>query len=380
MAIKASGARHSLAYGVQTDFDTVQTDLIALRQTGVTLAPSADELESSEVSGNRQVLNSRKGMKKAAGDINFELSHGTYDGLLSAICGADWAANAKTIAASTISATASTNTMADSGDGFTFSVGEFVQVACAFTTENDGIYKVTAATAGSITLQGKPLGDMSAGESVTITGLDTLKVGSSEKYLTVQRHFEDIDKYEVYQSCAVNSMSLSVKPNEISTGSFNMVAKDMTLEAVDASPDHGTSTKPISGIDVGNLYAGDAMAAYVTGVELSIEGNVEAKPVLGSNAAGYMVWTDNFRVTAKLDATFEDDALMNAFLGETESNLRVALVDLDGNTFGFDLPRIKYTSGGRPTSDRSEITQTPDIKALYDETDATTITFFRLAA
>ncbi len=378
----ATGARHYLAHGLQSDFNTTQESLTILRVTDCSLAPSREELESAEIQAHGQVVDTRQGMHQAGGDISFELSYGTFDQLLAGICRSIWNSNPTSYSATTIAAAAADNTLSDSAGGFTFSAGDWVRLEFATTTANNGVYRLGAAGASELSLEGQALVDAAAGENVTVAGLDILAVGTSEQYFTIQRAFADIGAYELYTGCAVNGFSLSIQPNQMVTGSFTLLAREMETRssALDPNPAPAPDGQPMSGIDVGGLWEGGASLAHVSGVSLSIEGNSAAKPVVGSSAAGFMAWTDAFRVTAELDAYFQNHELMNKFLNESESSLRVVLRDPDGATFGFDLPRIKYTGNSSPTSGRDTITQNAQVKALYHQDQGTSITFFRRAA
>jgi hypothetical protein len=247
---------------------------------------------------------------------------------------------------------------------------------------NNGIFEVVAASTSSLTLAGPAMEIEAAGAAVSVEGVDVLKVGTSEKYFTIQRAFEDVGLYEHYIGCAVSSLNLTIQPNQMVAGSFSIAAKDMTADesALDASPAAAPASDVMSGIDVGCIMEGGAAMANISGLNLSIEGAAAAKPVVGSNSAGFMAWTDAFRVSGSLDAYFENNAFMNKFLNETESSLRVVLQDPDGAILGFELPRIKYTGASRPTSARDSIVQSAQIKALYDGAEGSTIIFFRKSA
>ncbi len=378
----ATGARHFLAHGLQNDFTTTQESLTILRATDCSLAPSREEFESAEMQGHGQVVDTRQGMHQAGGDIDFELSYGTFDQLLAGICRSAWSANSTSYSATTIAALAVGNKLSDAAGGFSFSAGDWVKLDFSTTRANNGVYRIGAASPSELTLEGQTLVEAAAGENVTVAGLDTLTVGSSEKYFTVQRAFADIGAYQIYTGCAVNGFSLSIQPNQMVTGSFTLLAREMEARdsALDPDPAPAPQGEPMSGIDLGGLWEGGSALAYVSGLNLSIEGNSAAKPVVGSTAPGFMAWTDAFRVSASLDAYFQDHDLMNKFLAESESSLRVVLKDPEGASFGFDLPRIKYTGNASPTSGRDTITQSAQVKALYHPGQGTSITFFRRAA
>jgi hypothetical protein len=62
-----------------------------IRHTGTTLGLSKDAIESEELRQDRQVANFRHGNKSVAGDVNVELSYGTFDDLIEATLAGTWA-------------------------------------------------------------------------------------------------------------------------------------------------------------------------------------------------------------------------------------------------------------------------------------------------
>lgn len=89
MAI-ASGSRHSLAFVAEVTYGTTPatptwTDV---RHTACTLGLTKETVESEEIRSDRQILTVRHGNRAAGGDIEAELSYGTFDTLLEAgLCG-----------------------------------------------------------------------------------------------------------------------------------------------------------------------------------------------------------------------------------------------------------------------------------------------------
>jgi hypothetical protein len=92
----ATGSRHDLSYIVEVTYGTTPAstpELTPIRHTGTTLGLSKDALESEELRQDRQVAHFRHGNKSVGGDINFEMSYGTFDDLIEATLGGSWATN-----------------------------------------------------------------------------------------------------------------------------------------------------------------------------------------------------------------------------------------------------------------------------------------------
>lgn len=88
----ASGSRHSIRYVEEVVRGTTPANPIfkALRQTGVTLGLSKESLQSEEGRTDRMIADVRHGARSVAGDINFELSYGSFDDILAAVLMGAW--------------------------------------------------------------------------------------------------------------------------------------------------------------------------------------------------------------------------------------------------------------------------------------------------
>lgn len=92
---QAQGSRHSLAYVSEVTFGTTPGTpaMLAFRNTGTTLAVRKDNFVSAEIRNDRQVVDLRHGVRRAEGDINFELGYGSFDDFLEAALFGTWATN-----------------------------------------------------------------------------------------------------------------------------------------------------------------------------------------------------------------------------------------------------------------------------------------------
>lgn len=91
----ATGSRHNMAYVVESTFGTTPSTPVftPIRHTGTTIGLSKDSIESEELREDRQIANYRHGNKSVSGDINFELSYGSFDDILEAVLCGTWAAD-----------------------------------------------------------------------------------------------------------------------------------------------------------------------------------------------------------------------------------------------------------------------------------------------
>ena len=92
---QAQGSRHSISYVAESTFGTTPgtPSMIELRNTGTTFATRKDNFVSNEIRNDRQVVDLRHGVRRADGDINFELSYGAFDDFLEAALFGTWSTN-----------------------------------------------------------------------------------------------------------------------------------------------------------------------------------------------------------------------------------------------------------------------------------------------
>jgi len=142
----ADGSRHSL-YSVQevTRGVTPQDPVLdTIRITGTTLGLSKDSLQSEEIRSDRQIADFRLGANQVAGDINFELSYGSFDQFLSAALMANgWLSPADT-GVTSIDAT-TTGFDRATGDFLAdgFKSGQTVVMSGYLDNNANGAYKLT---------------------------------------------------------------------------------------------------------------------------------------------------------------------------------------------------------------------------------------------
>jgi hypothetical protein len=297
----ATGSRHNLAYIAETTFGTTPTTPVMqnLRHTGTTLGLSKDAIESEELRDDRQIAHFRHGNKNVSGDVNFELSYGTFDDFIEAALAGTWATN-------------------------------------------------------------------------------ILKAGTTRRSFTIERHHEDIGRYLRSTGCHINTMSLSVAPNSMVTGSFGVIGKGFGTSGVAMSGSTYTAetTSPPFDSFTGSITEGGSAIAIVTGLELSIDNGMEALYVVGEDTT-LEPSIGKSTVTGSVTAYFENTDLLNKFVNETESSLTFTLTDAAGKDYVFFLPKIKYNSGNPEAAGPGAITISLDFVALYDSTALTQLKITR---
>lgn len=388
----ANGSRHSLFAVKELTYGQTPNNpaLDLVRITGTTLGLSKDSLQSEEIRSDRQIADFRLGANQVGGDINFELSYGSFDQFLQAVLlSADWAAPATT-GTTTISATATGFSRA-SGSFLTdgFAVGQTVTSSGFVGSGFNGKSIITAVSA--LTMDTTPLSGthgVEAGDGdELIIASQAVKAAATRSSFSFIRYFADIapadNPYYIYRGVELNSIQLSISANSMITGTFSVIgqsqetAQDLTgLGTPTYNP--ASTTSPLDSF-TGTLEEGGSTVAVVTEISMTLQNGIEPRFVVGSKNSIYpSVGRSN--LTGQVTAYFEDSTLVNKFLNETESSLVFSLPDGAGNIQRYRVPRIKYTGGQPDVSGEGPITLSMPFQALLDSSESTNMIIERTPA
>lgn len=137
----ANGSRHSLYVVPESTWGVTPATpaFDQVRITGTTLGLSRDSLQSEEVRSDRQISDYRGGANQVGGDIQFELSYGSFDTLLAAVLVGAWATDVPAAGTDQLKAAATRQS-------FTF-MREFADLP------TDNFYLYTGVEVNSLSLQ-----------------------------------------------------------------------------------------------------------------------------------------------------------------------------------------------------------------------------------
>lgn len=209
---------------------------------------------------------------------------------------------------------------------------------------------------------------------------DVLKGGTTLKSFTLESRHTDIAQYRAFTGVVVDQMSLTIRPDAIVTGTFDILGQDMGISGttLDASPDDVATNLPFDSFQ-GSINEGGSSIAIVTGLDINLQNGITPAYVIGSAQTPQMI-PSRRNITGTVTAYFENATLLNKFINETESSIDVTLTDAAGNDLTIDLPRIKYMGGEVPVNGEGEIILSLPFQALRDSTEATSIKITRAAA
>ncbi len=238
---------------------------------------------------------------------------------------------------------------------------------------------------GNRQVAGDIVGDLRDGdfdellESAMLSAWSTnvLKVGTTPKYFSIEDYAADIDQARLFTGCSVDTLSVSLAPNAMVTGTFGIVGKSMTMSASEKTQDPASGASPFDSYS-GDLEIGGSASAIVTAMDFTLTNSFAPTFVVGDDSAPALE-VGNAVVEGTLSAYFEDASLINRFVNETETPLKVTVGDNAGtpNTMEFFFPRCKINSADVGVEGPTSRIVTLSFVALRDSSEATNLRITR---
>lgn len=213
---------------------------------------------------------------------------------------------------------------------------------------------------------------------------NVLKIGTTLRTLSIEDDPQDIAAFRMFRGVAVNTMTMTVAPNQMVGTTFNVVGQDVAVTAVSSKPTktnaagHAPFDSCSGAISIGNAGGTLTPIAAITSIELSINNDITPAFVVGSCAAAGTEF-GMATVTGTISAYFEDLTIYNRFLNETETALSFTLNNAANNRpYTFLLPRVKFNSGDIPVSGPKSRIMSIGFTAIYDTATNTSLQVTRV--
>lgn len=209
---------------------------------------------------------------------------------------------------------------------------------------------------------------------------DVLKVGTTPKHFSIEDYAADIDQARVFTGCTVSSMAISIAPNQMVATTFSMVGKDMSMGTTEKTQDAPSGNSPFDAYS-GDLAIGNVgsptTSAIVTGIDFTLNNSFAPTFVIGDDSAPCLE-VGRAEIEGTITAYFEDAALINRFLDETETAISVSVDDpTGGNAYTFLFPRVKINSADVGVDGPNSRIINMSFVALYDSTEGTNLKITR---
>ena len=344
--------RTRVSYVKETTWGTTPAspNMQNVRITGESLVKNVENITSEELRDDAQIADLIQVFKKAEGDLNFELSYGTFDDMLELLVRSSGWSTPVNVSASDIAADATgfTSTSLD----FTaqnISVGQWIKVDGFSDTSINGFYRVTSLTANDLNVTPAPAATEAAGATVTMKG-SQIKNGTTDNSLSIEVGFLDIAEYFLFKGMVPVGLNLELASKAIAKGSFSFLGKDGTLSgtSVDASPTAANTNTVMNAINnVASLREGNSEVAspnYVKGLTMAVTTNPREKDAV-SNDSMIGVGKGYFEVTGNLNTYFGNSDLMDKYIAGTPTSIDMRLKDASNNEYIIDMPQVKFETG-----------------------------------
>ena len=357
--------------------------------------------QSEEIRTDYQLADFRHGSRSVEATLRGELAPNTYADFFAAACGAAWATGATSGALTSIAATVSGNilTLTRAAGSFLtdgFKVGDVVRqtgwttTATANNAKNGRILTLTATVMTIADLQGAtaPFAAKVAGDSVTVsvTGRKLLipQTGFTDDSFWFEEWQPDLNLSEQFGGCSVSRIALNLQANGITSIEIGFLGYDMTTAgtAYFTSPT-AAGTSGVLAAPNGRLRVGGADVATVTSLSLTLETGVTNAQVVGANITPD-IFLGRKIVTGNFSSYFEDGALRDAFINESNIALQSYLVGstaANAPLFGMKLDNLKLGQADK-TDGQQGLMRNYNFQALLNgsggagtATDLTTIAF-----
>jgi|TARA_R110000764_G_scaffold601_1_gene2317 hypothetical protein len=214
------------------------------------------------------------------------------------------------------------------------------------------------------------------------TGTQTIDIGTTPKYFSIEDYAADVDQARLFTGMSVSSMAVSLAPNQMVATTFSMVGKNMTLGQTQKAQTAASNAAPFDAysgdISIGTVGSPTAIA-IVTALDFTLNNSYEATFVIGDDSAPSLE-AGRAEIEGTLTAYFQDADLINRFINETETAIRVSVDNPTSSApYVFDFPRVKINSADVGVDGPTSRMITMSFVALRDPTEGTSLRITRPA-
>ncbi|MEK9722240.1 MAG: phage tail tube protein, partial [Rhodospirillaceae bacterium] len=215
-----------------------------------------------------------------------------------------------------------------------------------------GYHKMNTIASGVLTVTPAPSALTGGGNEEVEAGA-RITAGTTFRSFNIEREYTDLtSEFALYRGMAPQTLSLSMTPESIITGSIGFIGKDETTTTStlgDGSPtDPGSGNTSFNAIDhIYAIWEANAVTA-VRQFDMSLNNNLFPRLELGTLGA-VSIGKGSIDLSGSIQLTYDStsEAFFAKLLSQAETSLQVILVDASGNAYSIDIPAIKLSDGKR---------------------------------
>lgn len=212
---------------------------------------------------------------------------------------------------------------------------------------------------------------------------DVLKNGKTQKAHSYEKKIANAtaDQYIRMTGMVANTMRLTAQARQKAMVSFDLMGIDGTRSAAaisGASYDDAPAEAVLNcATDFASLAMTDITSPKLHSVELNVNNNLRTQPELGALAPGG-IGHGRFQVSGSIEAYFENEELLDAFLANDTSSLAFTLGRTTGKKYTFLVPALKISdyetlAGGNDEDLMASLT----FEGIYDDSEACSLKITR---
>jgi len=363
--------------------------LLDLRYTGESFNYNISNIVSEEIRADRMVSDLIQVQADASGDVNVELSYGSYDDFIEGAMASTFSADIG-ISGTDIGITTGTDILSSSSTDFVAAglvVGQWFKVGGFSNAALNKYYKaISVATNAVGVVAGSVPATEAAGNTVTVDG-SMIRNGVVESSFSIQKHIQDatVPTFINFNGTRIGGMALTFATGQILTGSFNLMALGAvvsTSQIAGATVTPVGSSSVLNAVDnVSEIYEDDVLStSNFSNLSLNLSNNLRAQDAIGS-LAHVGIALSRLEVTGDISIYFEDNVMYNKYINATQFSLSFRVQDAAGNAYIFTLPAVKFESGSVVSGGLDQdIILEASWRAIADSTTNCMIQIDRIAA
>ena len=333
------------------------------RVTGESLNQTITSTTSKEIREDRMVPDSVITAGDAGGSLNFELSHKTHDTFFEALLAGEFdpvgTSGVVTIADATFDAATHTINSAGAHIPATKLVkGQWFSISGAATAGNNGIYRVSTATAPTTSVL---VVDHAQNDVVTDAVADSIVLSSSRlkngvetlRTFTIQKEFSDVNQFFTFKGMGVKSMAMDFKTGSVLGGNFAFLGLRCDRATASAFPgissEVAATTTPVFNSVVGTsvLLDGSPIGdSCANSLSVSVDSSLRALRCISSGIGAADLNVGTFKMTMTTELYFSGNTadVYDKMITGMPLSLDICVSDEEGNALAFIFNRCKIAS------------------------------------